>query len=208
MTAMFKNKNAAALGIIGGADGSISIWVNKKRKAKEELAQKAFLDFAATQVTANWKPFADVEALLIAKYKALPYSLSEFALSVLKANIIMTRFKEVLALPAPLPPRPTKKQLLEYAKNDTTFEQARHYPAEKLGLVMKAYQIPTETDRPCIVELEMTTEYMSISNADEQLSNELCLLPGISQKDIDERTPRFIRYACRLRSMGLLHFKE
>ncbi len=50
-----------------------------------------------------------IENHLIKNYNAVPYQLSEKRLEVLKANVIMTRFREVLVLPEPLGENPTKK---------------------------------------------------------------------------------------------------
>lgn len=200
---IFKKNSSCAIGKI---DGPTAIFSWKKRKAKNEQTQEEFLAFAATQVTANLKPFANIEELLVTKYKATPCTLTESEMCTLKVNIILNRFKELVDWPAPLPPNPTKKQLMAYAQSNTVFEQARNYPAEKLGLVIKAYKIPSDTDKDCIVELEMTTEWMILNNASEEISNELCLWPGVSPEDIEQKTARFVAYACALRRIGRLPF--
>ncbi|MEG2182846.1 MAG: hypothetical protein RRY69_07300 [Oscillospiraceae bacterium] len=209
----FRQKSACAIGIVGGSDGPTSAFIGKKRINDKQMVEmnrkeKEFLDFAATQVVANFRPFTEIDEFLVAKYKAVPYTLRENELCTLKANVIMNRFREVLDLPAPLPPKPTKKQLLEYAENDTTFKQARDYPAEKLGLVMKAYKIPSETDKNGIVELEMTTECMVINNTSREITDELLLWQGISQDDIDNKTTRFVTYVHTLRNLGILHYAK
>lgn len=205
---IFKRKSSGAIGIIGGADGPTAVFISDKSKSHNNTDQKDFLEFAATKIIANDRPFNEIEEHLILKYKAVPCTLSERELQVLKANVIMNRFREVLDLPAPLPESPTKKQLLEYAQNDTTFEQARNYPAEKLGLVMKAYMIPNNKQKDAIVKLEMTTQYMSISNASKEDADELFLWQGVSQDDIDNKTPRFVAYAYTLRDLGRLRFAK
>lgn len=123
---------------------------------------------------------------------------------MLKANVIINKFREVLALPEPLGENPTKKQLFEYAQNDTSFEQAKSYPAEKLGLIMKAYKLPLPLDdrHEAIIGLEMTSEYMSISNAPKEVADALFIWQGVSEEDIANETPRFIAYAYTLRDMG------
>lgn len=205
---IFKWKPACAIGIIGGADGPMAMLYGRRKSRKKERELQKFLDYAATQVTANFRPFAEVEDLLVTKYKAVPYVLQENELRTLKANVIINCFPEVLDLPVPLPQNPTKKQILEYAKNDTRFEQAKNYPAEKLGLLLKAYQLPSETDKKGVVELEMTTGYMTICNASEKVGLELSSWSGISQEDIDQRSMRFISYVTTLRDLGKLHFKK
>mgnify|MGYP001259422871 CR=1 FL=1 len=205
--AIFKKKSSSAIGIIG-FDGATSASISSQAKTQNDRKQQDFLGFAATQITANYRPFHEIEEHLISKYKATPYILSEHELQVVKANVIMNRFREVLDLPAPLPKSPTRKQLLEYVQNDTTFEQARHYPMKKLGLVVKAYTIPSDKHNNAIVNLEMTTQYMSISNASKEDAGELLLWQGVSQDDIDNKTPRFVAYAYTLHELGRLNYAE
>ncbi|HHX61140.1 MAG TPA: sodium ion-translocating decarboxylase subunit beta [Epulopiscium sp.] len=199
-----KRKNdASATGIIGGADGPIGVFISGK-KTSNNSDQQTFRKYAKTKIKANYRPFYEIENHLIKNYNAVPYQLSERKLEMLKANVIINRFKEVLILPKPFGENPTKKQLLEYAKNDTSFEQARSYPAEKLGLIMKAYKLPITLDdqHEVVVELEMTSEYMSISDAPKEVADALFIWQGVSEEDVANESPRFIAYAYTLRDMG------
>ena len=199
-----KRKNgASAIGIIGGADGPTSVFIAGK-KTSNNSDKKTFLKYAKTKIKANYRSFREIENYLIKNYNAVPYQLSERELEVLKANVIMNRFREVLVLPEPLGENPTRRQLLEYVHNDTSFEQARNYPAEKLGLIMKAYKLPLvlEDRHEATVELEMTSEYMSISDAPKEVVDDLLIWQGVRKEDIENESPRFIAYAYTLRDMG------
>ncbi len=199
-----KRKNgASAIGIIGGADGPTGVFIAGK-KTSDNSDRQTFLKYAKTKIEANHRSIYELENHLINDYNAVPYQLSERELEMLKANVIMNRFREVLILPESLGENPTKKQLLKYAQNDTSFEHARNYPAEKLGLIMKAYKLPLAIDgrREAIVELEMTSEYMRISNTPKEVADVLSIWQGVSEEDIANETPRFIAYAYTLRDMG------
>jgi hypothetical protein len=198
-----RKNNASAIGVIGGADGPTCVFIAGK-KISDNSDHQIFLKYAKTKVEANYRSIYELENHLINDYNAVPYQLSERKLEMLKANVIMNRFREVLILPESFEENPTKKQLLEYVQNDTSFEQARNYPAEKLGLVMKAYKLPLAIGgrREAIVELEMTSEYMRISNMPKEVADILSIWQGVSEEDIANETPRFIAYAYTLRDMG------
>lgn len=189
-----KNNMSCSIGIIGMS--------NSLKNEQTNLNDDKFLDYAATQIKENYRPFTEIIDYIIKKYGAVPHALSEKQLQLLKANVILNHFREVLDLPIPLRKNPTKKQLIKYVKNDTTFEQAKNYPAEKLGLIMKAYKLPADDDKEIIVKLEITTNYICMDNASRKFADELFLFQGVTQEDIDNKTPRFIAYANTLRDIG------
>lgn len=197
-----KKKEVATIGIIGGVDGPTGVFIAGK-KTPNNSDQQPFLKYAKTKIKANYHSFCELENHLIKDYNAVPYQLTERKLEMLKANVIMNRFREVLVLPEPLGENPTKKKLLEYVQNDTSFEQARSYPAEKLGLIMRAYRLPLTLggQHEAVVELEMTSKYMSISDAPKEVADALFIWQGVSEEDIANESPRFIAYAYTLRDM-------
>lgn len=198
-----KKKEAAAIGIIGGADGPTGVFIaGKKTPSKSD--QQTFINYAKTKIKANYHSICELENHIIKNYNAVPHQLSERKLEILKANVIMNKFREVLVLPEPLGEKPTRKELLKYAQNDTSFKQARSYSAEKLGLAMKAYKLPLVLDNQheAIVELEMTSGYMSISDAPKEVADALFIWQGVSEEDIANESPLFIAYAYTLKDMG------
>lgn len=218
----FKKKNeASAFGIIGGTDGTTSISIAKKEE------QDKFLSYAAEKIIPCDRTFKQLEEYLVEKYNAVPHTLLPHELNTLKANVILNRFDHVLDKPVPLGENPTRKEIKAYFEQDTSFFQAKEYPAEKLGLEMKAYRLPgiayeinignkprdknqsavrisSYTDEDVIVEMEMKSEYILIINGSRGVSDDLLLYQGVSEKDIKERTNRFIAYAYTLKHMGKL----
>lgn len=217
---LFGKKNkASAIGIIGGASGPTAIFM---ADAKE---QKEFLAYAAEQITPCDRSFKQLEEYLIEKYHAISHTLLAHELDTLKANVILNCFGDVVERPAPLGENPTEKELRAYAEQDTSFYQARQYPAEKLGLEMKAYKLPgapsvfkeeTElkrssrfriasyTEDDVIVEMEMKSEYLCSLNGGKEVMDDLIMYRGVSEKDIKEKSNRFIAYAYTLKHMGRL----
>ena len=195
----FKKKNKArAFGIIGGGDGSTSIFIAKKEE------QDKFLSYAAENIIPCNRTFKQLEDYLIEKYNAIPHTLLPHELNILKENVILNRFDYVLDKPLPLGENPTRKELKAYVEQDTSFFQAKEYPAEKLGLEMKAYRlhgieseiskenkprdksqsavrISSYTDEDAIVEMEMKSEYILIINAAERFQM-ICFYIKASRK--------------------------
>lgn len=197
-----RKEGASSIGIIGGADGPTAILYAGKKSNKSD--QEEFLKYAKSKIKPNYRSINQLENFLIENYKARPYQLSEKKLEMLKVNVIMNKYRDLLVFPQPLGENPTKKQILKYAQEDTSFDQAKDYPAEKLGLVMKAYKLPLNLDsqKDAMVQLEMTSEYISISDAPKDLADDLLIWLGVSEEDIDKETPRFIAYAYTLRHRG------
>lgn len=204
----FKRKNeAGAIGIIGGADGPTAVFHTKLSDAKikeNKLKQEKFLQQAANSIVANGHNFSDIVQYLKENYQAVDYQLSPKQIEILKVNVIMNNFCEVLERPKPLVDNPTKKQIMQYHQNDTSFMQAVNYPAERLGLDMRAYKLPCETEEEVIVELEMKSEYLCIKNGNEDLMTDLLFWQGVTQTDIKNRTPRFIAYAYAMKGKDVL----
>lgn len=231
---LFINKecksNASAIGIIGATDGPTSVFISKVYMNEKE-DQSKFLSYAAEKIIPSERTFKQVEEYLITMYHAIPHTLLARELNVLKANVIMNCFDYVLDRPIPLGQNPTDEELIAYCKNDTSFSQAREYPAEKLGLEFKAYKLPgipsqtknkrtfnlkkqtscittSYTENDVIVEMEMKSEYLCICNGGAAVMDDLTIYRGVSEKDIKEQSPRFIAYAYMLKRMGKLEFDK
>ena len=212
----FSKKNeAGAIAIIGGASGQTAIYTHK-RDEKKQKEHNDFLDFAAEKIIPCNKTIIELEEYITNKYGAKPHTLSEKEVKVLKANVILNYFNDVIHKPEPLKENPTKKELIEYYKKDTSFRQAREYPEEKLGLVFKAYKLTnveykTRDENNCsninfedevVLERELKTEYINLRNGSQDIIHDLLLYKGVSEKDIMEKSPRFIAYAYTLRYLN------
>ncbi len=103
---------------------------------------------------------------------------------------------------------------------DTSFEQAEAYPADRLNLDMRAWLLPdvekkdgrdvspakgeavSEAGEKTVVEMEMNSGYVSLHSGSEEIMDDLTLFLGVSREDIEQRSPRFITYAALLRRRG------
>lgn len=198
-----RSNRACSIGIIGGADGPTCIFAANKNTLSYPEGQ-TFLKNIKSKLTANCRTVYELEKHLIANYNAVPVCLPKKREELFKANVIMNKFRQVLVLPEPLGAKPTKRQLLKYLQNDTSFEQARNYPSEELDLDIKAYILPFSSADECeaVVELEMTSGYISITGAAKEVIDDLIIWYGISEEDIANETQRFAAYAYTLREQG------
>ena len=222
-----KKNQAIAISVIDGTDGPIAVFKRKtsnSQRTQKELEHEKLLQQAAETVVANSRDFLEIVQYLKEKYQAVEHILLPQEIEILKANVIMNHFSDVLEKPQPLSDKPTKKEILSYYQQDTTFIQARQYDAESLGLDMRAYKLTNQqgnkgccpkknenavsscsfTENDIIVELEMKSEYLCIINGTDEMRNDLTLWYGVSQQDIDNRTPRFLAYAYAMKQMGRL----
>lgn len=199
-------KSAGSIGIIGGADGPTAVYL-----CKQEREMDAFLQRAAENATANLRSFSDLIAYLKNEYHAFECPLSTGQLLMLKVNVIRNHYSHLLALPSPLSAHPSRRELRRYLKKDTSFEQAREYPAEKLGLSFSAYRVPAPSIRAklscacqedAIVQVELKSEYLCMENGCDAFQRDLILWRGVSEEDIADKTPRFYSYAYAKKEHG------
>lgn len=198
------SNRAASIGIIGGADGPTALFVSRKRRRQKE-EQEQFLAEAAKKIIPCYRPFDQLETYLKEHYHAVPVALSQEQKENVKVNVILNHHREILVLPHPLGKHPSKRQLRRYAEEDTSFQQAREYPAERLGLDIRGYQLPEDGENePCIVEVERKSQYICVQNDTGTLAEDLHFWQGVSEEDILQRTSRFWAYAYYLKKKGKL----
>lgn len=211
----FKNKLR-----IKKENGPTVIFFSSDGPSEEE--ENRFLASATEQIKPCERTFEELERYLMEKYQAVPHALSSIQLNVLKANVILAYFSHILEEPMTLEGNPREEEQKDYFKHSKAkFLKAKEYPADKLGLEFKAYRIPEGlrmrnqkkelkaidsgcTEKDIIIEVETTTKYLSISNGNEEMMSDLVLFKGVSEKDIIEKSPRFIEYAYVLRRLGKL----
>ena len=170
--------------------------------SQNEGEYKTLLEYAAAQISPNNHSIEELEQYLVEHYKAIPYTLSNAERHTVKVNVILNHFRDVLEVPNPHCQNPTGEQAHEYMMEDNSFEQARNYPEEKLGLMIKAYKIPSKSPKDILVMLEIKSQYICIKNASNEFANELILWKGVTQHDIDHKTPEFMTYVEALRNLG------
>ncbi len=192
-----RKKYAGAMGIIGGSDGPTAVYWTEK------FNQDEFLDYASEQIKPCEKSFEELENHLVSKYGAVSYELLPREIENIKVNVLLSKHKYLFHSPPPLSDNPSKKDIETYFRNDTTIEQAKAYPIEKLDLDVKAFRI-----KDTIVKIETKSGHLSLDNGNMILFMELIEFQGVAQEDIINRTPKFIDYAHMMRKSGKLQWRE
>lgn len=197
-------------------DGPIATFVcvqtGEMRKKHE-----AFLNEVAKSVKPSERTFEQMLAYFVETYHAVPTELPKARMRELKANVIVSYFPELLQEDREKELTPEEKQ--HYRRRSDSFIRALKYPEEKLDLEFRTFLIPqkqkvkkaknrnaaaqlTDIDDQSILEVEMKTEYMSAWNVEESILDDLCIWRGVAQRDMDERSPRFIEYAEALKRLN------
>lgn len=201
----FQGENCSgAIGIIYGADNP-----NKEEAIRK---QNDFYDYAAKIIKPCERRFEEIEEYLIEQYGAVEYMPNERELSNFKVNVILNKFDHVIKRTVVIDENSLIEDLIKSRIEDRPSEQARNYPASKLGLKMKFYKVKinkNSTDNKfVIVRIEKTSEYIDFTHEFEDdidlgfIDLELLAFTGVSQKDIDEKNVRFKMYASLLKGMG------
>ncbi len=191
-----RKKYSGAIGIIGGSDGPTAVYWTEK------CNQDEFLEYASEQIEPCYRSFEELGNHLISKYGAVPYELLPREIENIKVNVVLSKHKHLIKSPLPPPENPSKKDIETYFRNDTTLEQAKAYPIEKLDLNIKAYRM-----KDIIVKIETKSGYLSLDNGNMDLFMELIKFQGVTQEDIINKTPRFMDYAHMMRKSGKLQWR-
>lgn len=192
-----RNRDAAAIGIIGGSDGPTAVFWTEKYNQDE------FLDYASEQIKPCEKSFEELENHLVSKYGAVPHELLSREIENIKVNVLLSKYKHLFNSPPPLPHNPSKKDIETHILNDTTIDQAKAYPIEKLDLDIKAFRM-----KDTVIKIETKSGYLSLDNGNMDLFMELIAFQGVTQEDIIKRTPKFIDYAYMMKKSGKLQWRE
>lgn len=191
------------------ADGPTATFVCVQSKQMREK-REAFFDEVAKQVKPSNRTFEQMLAYFVETYHAVPTVLPKERMREIKANVIHNYFPELLQ--EDREDELTLEEKQHYRKRSDSFIRALKYPEEELNLEFRAFLIPqqpkgkkqsqgaavphlTDSDNESILQVEMKTEYMSAWNLEESILDDLCIWRGVTQKDIDERSPRFIMFA-------------
>lgn len=208
--------SAGSIGIIGGADGPTAIF-RASRREKREREYREFFMRAQQALKPCRRSFSQLEEYLISTYQAQPCQLSAGELETIKVNVLLNYRPELLE-EIPFPNGCGKTSF------ETPFLRAHAYPMEKLGLQPKAYLLPTvfpdlpqpkrwlwrkkpipgRKPSPAVVIWEETSGYLRMDHENDSVMLEMVLFLGIDQKDIAEKSPRFMSYAMACRKKGLL----
>lgn len=162
------------------------------------------------------KSISELFAYLKAKYRAQPSEANEKRMEIGKAQIILNIYPDILSTPErKLPEKASRKEFLAWSENnDLRWQEALHYPMEKLGFVMRCCQfeqrlsmgkkitfrvLAEEKTKWSQTDVEPCVELSEQENAEvRNILDQITLYKGVSQSDIDKRTPRFLAYAAVL----------
>jgi len=197
---------ASSVAIISGS---------KKKKNEFEAACEEY----AKILKPCYKTNAEVLEYVKNKYGLRKEKLTEGAAESYKINYILNQHPELLTSPIPKllsgDKMPSRKEMIE--KNealDKCLLEAKAYPLEKLGLSLELYKFIYALSDGTVAEFTIladnTNDGFTISSSvhrkttdGEQkiirkIHEEIDMYKGITQDDIDNRTPRFLGYVSTL----------
>jgi len=195
----------------GSAVGIIFLEKNERKDFDDKL------DEISKEIKPCYKTIAQLQEYIIEKYHAKAVQMSQLQIESFKTNLILNFYPEVLRTPqiqtGNKPPK--RAEFLKWYENDKKrFEEARKYPIEKLDFVISSYTFDYVFDngKKAIFQINMEekTEQCTINtSADGQLNEaeyrvirniirDIDLYKGVTQEDIDTRSPRFLEYVSTL----------
>jgi hypothetical protein len=204
---------------IKSKDGAVSIGFIGQNK-KNDFFDK--LDAIVKEIKPCYKTIAQLQEYIVEKYNAEKLQMNERQLEIFKTNLILNFYPEVLHTPQIQmgDKTPKRAEFLKWHENsEKRFEEARRYPIEKLDLVISHYTFDYafENGKKAVFQITMEekTEQCTISTraGDElneaehkvirSITRDIDLYKGVTQDDIDTRSPRFLGYASTLMEMDV-----
>lgn len=183
---------------------------------KTDDRKKAAFDAWAKQCAQSMQPNAhsigEVEVWLVQHYRTEPLTISEERLKILTAESVRNFFPEMLKTQVTPPKddsyREFERQHLELERAQ---QEAMQIDPVSLGLDFFGYRVLLGTDAAVEVIFERKTGQVSMQGSwpgtgpnpeAEQFSLAFTKQYGVTQEDIDGRTPRFLGYITTLRDAG------
>ena len=180
----YRKKNACAIAII-----------NSDGKKKTEYDEK--LDNIARNAVPCYKKNEEVLSYIRDKHILKNRELSDIEIEMYKANFLLGKHPEFL-----------KSQ----EQSEDRFNEAKNFPMEKLGLVIKGYSFDYVLDDGFTVSFEITAEEKydnisvgfrvinrNLSETEEKnlrsIADEIRIFKGVTKEDIENRTTDFMIYA-------------
>lgn len=178
------------------------------------------LDEISKKIKPCYKTIAQLREYIVEKYNAKAVPMSDGRLEHFKAELILNFYPDVLNTPQIQmgDKAPKRAEFLKWHENnEKRFEEARKYPIEKLGLVISHYTFDYALENGkrigFQINMEEKTGQCSISSSSTHIDGQLNkaehrairsitrdinLYRGVTQEDIDTRSPRFLGYASTL----------
>lgn len=201
---------------------------------RHEEKFKQWVEDCAKLVTACDHTLKETEALFLKQCDALPLNKDDMRMKNFQLNVIMNHCKDKLEHQAPeFSFDMTDDEIEKWHKEQNAMrEEAMNSSPERFGLIMHGYYLP-HTERNAVfyeqtypeahkftkhadhspeqIEkqdicffFEETTEHCQSSGGGDNLMQQLMVFRGVSEDDIQKRSPRFLVYISTLRDMGNL----
>ncbi len=196
-----------------GSACAVGVIIGDKKK-KDDFNIK--LDEIAKRTQPCYKTNDEVLSYIRDRYVLTPATFSKSTLENYKVNYIMNECPEVLTTPEIHLPHssksPSRKQMQKFQENSNKrFDEAWNYPIEKFGFEFETYTFyHTFTDgykAEFNLVSENTMDRLSIQSTLDKTATEdehkiirrilaeIDIYKGVTKKDIEKRTKRFIEYA-------------
>lgn len=183
---------------------------------KADDGKKAAFDAWAARCAENMRPNAhsivEVENWLLEQYPAEPIEFGDIRMRMQVAEIVRNFYPEMLETKVTLPKDKSYKEYERWSiEADKAHEEAMQVDPDALGLQFSMYRIPLDGDGGIEVCLEAKSGQVSVSGGAlsdalyPAMQEFLCALTkfrGLTQADIDGKTPRFLAYITTLRDAG------
>ena len=183
---------ASSVGVIGGATAVFV--VSKKKMEKRRIEQEAFLDRAQKLARPCAKSFSETVTYLREVYGAQPCELSKGQWQSAKVNIILNLHPELV----------DRQERERQSRPPVRKKRLARLVESWAGWWRGGQPEPVEEIDPLTVVLERTHEYMALDGkGGGALSDDLTRYRGISEKDIREKSPRFLGYAYLMKQDGI-----
>jgi len=139
---------------------------------------------------------------------ATQYVPRDFEKKVLKSNIMGSRYSHLLDPFSRNMHHNTIDDVLDYTINTVNYKLKKYYPDEMFELDMRFYKVKdkllSNNGREVLIRIEVLTDYISVRNCNHETARELMNFLGLSEKDIKEKSNRFMQYVLWLRDKGEL----
>ena len=199
---------------------------------KREERFQQWINDCAKLVTACAHTLKETEQYFLNHCDALPLKLDDKRMKSFQCNVVMNYYKDKLKhQPSQFSFDMTDEEIEKWLKEDNAMhEEAMNSSLEHFGLNIRGYYLPRTERNSVFYEqsyieaqklmernnsapeqirmqdicffFEETTEHWQCSGGGDTLMNQLLVFRGISQDDIEKRTPRFLQYITILRDMG------
>lgn len=210
-----RNVKAAAISIIGGADGPTSIFIAGKTKdEKKKLVMGKKRERLKKTIPSDPHTLGEVETYLVKTYGAKRVDeKNEDAVrgkECMRSNLVLTHRQDLLSTsePAPIDEKASKKEQMEYIEQlQKRFEEAEKISEEEFAIDFRLYRIwpelggKQERNSYLDVQIEKNYEVLQISmqyqgekekEKFQKIIKDIYQYYGVSEEDKKKESQRFL----------------